>query len=149
MAIPLLTLLPLASMTVIRDYGCALAAAKKILQSPMLPTPLAEEIRALPPEIGIYMPPYYKISNQSGGRELRILLQRNVTFHPDDSDVPLEVIFSRSLDDEISDFEPRLDEFLASVPRDMHFLLPARYKEGIDQQAIVFEDEGWILGHFE
>jgi hypothetical protein len=149
MAIPLLTLLPLSSLTVTRDYEVAEAAARKVFHSPLLPTLLVEEIRTLPPEIGIYMPPYYKISNQSGGRELRILLRRNVTFHPDDSGVPLEVIFSRSLDDEISDFESHVDEFLASVPPDMHFLLPARYKESIDQQAIVFEDEGWILGRFE
>ncbi len=146
LAIPLVMLVPISASTTMLDYHVAADAARKLLKTPPLPMSFAQEVRAITDPSPIHMPPFYKISRQSGGREVRILLRRNVIIHPDETLTPPKVIYLRTLGEEIRDFEPRVPRFLDQVPDSDFFLLPSPYRNQIPQDWILVDVEGWILG---
>jgi hypothetical protein len=146
----MLLLLPLAAATGVERYDVAEMIGRKILQPPPLPDAVVLEIRRSTTRRDIIvMPKFYKVTRHSDGRHLRVHTRRDFRFFADPGNPPIEKIISRSLDDEIRDFEPHVEEFLAAVPQGMFFLLPAQYKDRIDQQSILFEEEGWILGKID
>jgi hypothetical protein len=145
----MLMLMPIAAATSVERYDVAEMIGRKVLQPPPLPDAVVLEIRRNTTRRDIIvMPKFHKVTRHSDGRHLRVHTRRDFNFFADPGNPSIERIISRSLDDEIDDFEPHVEEFLA-VPPGMFFLLPAQFKSRIDRQAILVEEEGWILGKID
>jgi hypothetical protein len=146
----LLALLPIGAATGVQNYDVVESIGRKILVPPPLPLKLAEAVRQHTTKRDlIVMPQFYKITRQSAGRHLRVHMRRDIVFFDDPTNPSFELMFERSLEDEIRDFGPRVGLFLDELPRGAFYLLPAQYRDQLDPATIIMEEEGWLLGRLD